>query len=97
MTTILDEEPSDFAYERVPVVSSNQFSVTQVSGTYRATGPVLTFRAVGGSWGPVKNLFLTNDSEFDGKLIASVNLEEEVTVNDGESINVRMALALKNC
>jgi len=99
MSTIAsnNSEPTTNGYVRQAVSSDSEFVVTQVSNVNRATSPIVTFTATGGSWGPISNLFLTDALAFGGFLIASVPLSTALTVSSGESINMRMALALRDC
>jgi len=100
LASLLDEPENAFnGYARQPVASSGQFVVDTSEGHYYARSPILHFSAIGGSWGPVRNLFLstTIQSDYDGFLVASVPLTQTVTVTDGQSISVRMGLSLKDC
>lgn len=90
------DEPTANGYLRAAVNSAGQFSVDLANGVYRATSQIVTFSASGGSWGPVKNLFMATTSNDDGILIASSPLSASITVASGDSINMRMALALKD-
>lgn len=98
MTTIINSgnEPTINGYSRVSVNSTGAFSLNIASSHYVATGPVISFSATGGSWGPVKNLFLTTKSDNSGILIASVQLSQTVTLNAGETLNVRLGLSLRD-
>jgi hypothetical protein len=98
MVTVADgNEPTVNGYARQAVSSSGQFNIVTVSSVHQANSPILSFHASGGSWGPVHNLFLTDDAGYAGKLIASVPLSQSLTVNDGETISMRMGLALRDC
>jgi len=90
-------EPTANGYTRSSV-ANDEFDVDLISGSYRALSPILTFSATGGSWGPVRNLFMTNAAQFapGGLLISSVPLSNPVTVIDGSSLTVRMALSLRD-
>ena len=90
-------EPTTNGYVRSSV-ANNEFDVEQISGSYRALSPILTFSATGGSFGPIRNLFMTNVAQFSpgGLLISSVPLSNPVTVIDGSSLTVRMALSLRD-
>jgi len=90
-------EPNDNGYARVAVSSDGIFSVSLVGSHYRATGPVISFSADGGSIGPVTKLFLATSNDDSGALIASVPLTQTLTLSDGEGVNVRMGLSLKDC
>ena len=93
MSNLLNE-PSANGYVRQDVSSLSQFSVALNSGHYRADSPVVAFSAIGGAWGPVKNLFLTDAGNDSGSLISSVALGSTVTLNDGEQILLEMGLSL---
>ena len=99
--TSLTGEPNNGynGYARQPVSSVGQFeSGVTIYGDNMVESPIMYFSAHDGSWGPVKNLFLTNVSQDDdsGYLISSVPLSSAATVNDGESLTLRMGLALRN-
>lgn len=93
----LSTEPTGNGYGRVVVASSGAFVVSLQGTNYRADGPIISFSATGGSWGPVKNLFLATTIDNSGVLIASVALSQTVTLNNGEAINARLGLYLKDC
>lgn len=100
MATIVTEgsEPSGNGYFRQAVSSSSQFQITLAeSGHTKAVSPIVTFVASGGNWGPVQNLFLTDQADNTGFLIASVALSTTLTVNDGEGVHMRMSLTLGQC
>lgn len=99
ITTIEESasEPATNGYSRVAVSSSGVFSTTLNGDHYRAIGPVLSFSAIGGSWGPVKHLFMTTKQDNTGILIASVALSETLTLDAGGTVNMRMGLSLKDC
>lgn len=89
-------EPTTSGYTR-QTVNSNSFSfVSNQSGNYQANSPVVLFRAVNGSWGPVRNIFLTNQAGYGGKLISSVPLGSNLIVQSGEIISMRIGLALSS-
>lgn len=92
-------EPVSYAYSRQAVASSN-FSITTVSsGNKQANSPTLLFRASGGSWGPVRNIFLCTALGYgtNSILVSSVPLSTSITVADGEIVTMRMAMALSSC
>lgn len=91
-------EPNINGYARQAVSSFNGFSVALSGGSFSATSNSVVFSASGGSWGPVRNLFLTNVvNGTSGYLISSAPLGSQRTVNSGESISVRIAVSLSNC
>lgn len=92
-------EPSTNAYSRQTVSSSNFSIITSSSGAKQANSPTLLFRASGGSWGPVRNIFLTTALGFGANsiLISSVPLSTSITVSNGEIVTMRMGMALSGC
>jgi hypothetical protein len=89
-------EPAINGYSRQQVTSTT-FVMTEVGGITVARSPILIFSATGGSWGPVQNLFLTDEGDATGYLISSVALTDSVTVTSGQSIYVRMGISLRDC
>lgn len=104
MIDILDE-PVGNAYARQLVSSkpdqpTGWIIVAGQSGeiTYnKALGSIITFNAAGGQWGPVTMLFMTDKVNNTGKLISTVDLASEVNMEDGDALNLRMALSLRDC
>jgi hypothetical protein len=97
--SVFGYEPSTNSYERQKV-QSDSFSIIVGSSSHRqANSPTVLFKAVGGSWGPVKNIFLTTNLGYgtNSILISSAALSRTITVADGEMITMRMAMALTNC
>jgi hypothetical protein len=92
-------EPISNGYARQPISSSGQFVVTRETLTshFTATCPIVVFRASGGSFGPVKQLFLTDKDDNSGSLISSVSLESPLTVPNGDSVRMRIQLAMRDC
>jgi len=93
LSNLLDE-PIGGGYIRQSRSSSSGFTVELVNGTYRASSAIITFSASGGSWGPVKNIFLTTTSGSSGVLVSSSALSQQVSLTNGDSVNLRMALSL---
>ena len=91
----LSGEPSTNGYARQSVSSDGTFTVAlNDDDVYEATSPIINFSASGGSWGPVRRLFMTTSATASGVLIATVDLTSSLTVNNGESYNMRLGLAL---
>lgn len=99
ISDIFGLEPLSAAYSRQAVESDNFSVVTVSGGRIQANSPTLLFKAVGGSWGPVRNMFLTTGLGYGANsiLISSVSLSNDITVVDGEIITMRMAMALSSC
>lgn len=96
-------EPTGNGYTRQQVSSSGDFIVSEESGHFRVTSKIVAFRAEGGEWGPVSNLFLTDKETDDGYLISTVPLSDDpdnpinIVVEDGDSLTLRLALTLRDC
>lgn len=95
MADILDE-PSGNGYVRQQVSSNGGFSLTVVGGVNRAVSSILTFTSTGAGYGPVKNLFLTDQSGAGGTLISSNPLSSPITLAGGDSVNLRLSLQLSD-
>ena len=95
MSTISSAEPSGNGYSRQTISSSGGFTIQQVGSYYRAVGSIVTFSATG-TFGPIRNLFLTNASDNSGYLISSAELSSPVTFATGDSVALRMSLQLRN-
>ncbi len=92
----LSAEPTQNGYVRQTVNSLNGFSVEHDGSLYRATSGSVTFSASGGSWGPIINLFIGTTSGNSGYLISSATFDTPRTLTDGESITMRISIALKS-
>ena len=93
----LSGEPSTNGYTRQALSSTTGFTVALSNGVNRATSNIVSFNATGGSWGPVRSLFLSDKVNNTGTLISSVLLSSATTVQNGDSVNLRMALSLRDC
>lgn len=96
MSDLSSLEPSASGYSRQSVAVSNFSFITNGSGNYQANSPVVLFRAVGGAWGPVRNIFLTTQAGYSGYLVSTVPLGSNLTVQNGEIVSMRIGLALSN-
>ena len=92
----LVDEPSTGGYSRQLVSSNGGFTISQTGGIYRAVGAVITFTSAGAGYGPVNNLFLTNQSNNAGYLISTAVLSSPITLTSGASMNLRMAMQLSD-
>lgn len=90
-------EPTSWGYERQAVNSSGDFSLNLESDHYVATSPIVGFRALGGSWGPVSNLFLSSSADNSGFLISTAVLTAGIFLTSGQSITMRIGMQLKAC
>lgn len=93
----LIQEPTVNGYARQSLSSTTGFVVELASGIHRAKGSIVTFNAIGGSWGPVRNMFLTDKIDNTGTLISSASLISPVTLNSGDAANMRISMQLKDC
>jgi hypothetical protein len=93
----LISEPSSNGYTRQPISSAGDFTVVEDSSHFRAVSPIMAFQAAGGNWGPVQNLFLTDRTDNTGYLISTATLQTPITVNDGETVTLRLAMQLRDC
>lgn len=93
----LSQEPTQFAYARQAVSSTTGFTIgLNTDDIYQATSNVLTFNASGGSWGPVKNVFLATTVNNSGVLLSTAALDGSRFLNDGESTTLRLGLTLRD-
>jgi len=90
-------EPTSYGYSRQTVSSLGEITVSENDNKIRGTTTILTFRADGGTWGPVRNLFITDRSDNNGYLIATVANASAFTVIDGDDITMRMSIGLSGC
>ena len=95
MSTVASAEPSGSGYSRQTISSNGGFAIQQVGSYYRAVGSIVTFSATG-AYGPIRNLFLTDQSDNSGYLISSAELSSPVTFANGDSVALRMSLQLRN-
>lgn len=96
--TSLVSEPTTFGYARQSLSSIDGFTVLEVSAdVIRAQSVILIFQANGGTWGPVANLFMTDEAGSGGFLISSVATGSTFTVEDGQAVSLRMTFGLQDC
>lgn len=94
----LSGEPSSGGYTRQPISSTTGFTLVESGSTVKAKSGVIIFSATGSSWGPVRNMFLTNVATgTSGILYSSIPIGSNVTVANGDDISLRFSMALKNC
>ena len=92
-------EPSGLGYERQSI-GSNDFSVVEnVAGFMQANSPTVLFTASGGSWGPIKNIFLCTGlgQSAPTVLVSSASIGQNLVVSPGETVSMRMAMTLSDC
>ena len=98
LTDIEDLETNGTGYTRQQV-GKNSFQIIENSnGNYQANSPTIQFNCSGGTW-TAKNIFLaTSYSQlFTGpkKVISSVPLGSTLVISNGETVSMRIGLALK--
>lgn len=97
LSTCASLEPVGAGYSRQSLDNNNFTFITNGFGDYQANSPAVLFKALGGSWGPVKNVFLTTvSSGSSGYLISSIALGSSIILSNGETVSLRIGLALKN-
>lgn len=90
-------EPSSGGYERQTISSEGDFSINFQDSHFIATSPIVVFRATAGSWGPVRNLFLTTQDDDSGYLISTAPLDSLVSLTAGDSVTLRISLRIRGC
>ena len=96
--TDLTTEPSGDGYARSAIVKDTGWTVQQDSGTgdWEFVSTTETFTASGGDWGAVTRMFLTTESSGTaGSLIATEDLSQSRTIQDGESLEATITVRLK--
>lgn len=96
--TSLVSEPVSGGYARQGVSATTGFTIETSGTSVKATTGIVTYSCTTSSWGPVRNLFLTNvGSGTAGILYSSVALSNTVTLAPGDSITLKFSLSLGNC
>lgn len=92
-------EPVANGYERQAVASDGFAIVADEPEIRKANGPTVIFTASGGSWGPVRNIFLCTGLGYGSGsvLVSSAALGQNLVVSDGEMVSMRMAMSLSGC
>lgn len=99
MSSLQGKEPNEFGYERRAVGSDEFAVVTNPNSTCQANSPSVVFSASGGGWNPVRNIFLCTGLGYGPQsiLISSAPLGQDLVVNSGETVSMRMSMALSAC
>ena len=97
MADLIGEPLSGSGYQRSAISSTSSFAINFENGHYIATSPIVAFVATTGAWGPVTQLFLTDMSDDTGSLISTATLKSAVSLTAGQSVTMRIGLALKEC
>ena len=93
----LISEPQSGGYERQSISSSGDFAINLEADHYVATSPIVAFRSTSATWGPVRNLFLTNKADNSGYLISTAVLSSALVVSVGDSVTMRIGMQLRDC
>lgn len=92
----LQDEPTSNGYLRNAISSSGGFTMDNVNGVWTAKSQILNFVATLSGYGPVSKLFLATTADNSGILLATTPLSSPVTLTAGDSLSLRMALALQD-
>ena len=96
MSSITDE-PIGSGYVRQPIPTDGTgFTISNVSGVYKALSQIVTFSASGTGWGPVKNMFLTTESDNSGILISSIFLTSPLSTSAGDTVSIQIQMSLQD-
>ena len=92
-------EPIGNGYSRQPIASSGDFTPVLQDNHWAAQSPLLVFNASvsGTGWGPVQNLFLTDDPALDGHLISTAKIGKILSLGAGESVTLQLTMSLLDC
>jgi hypothetical protein len=90
-------EPVGSGYARQSISSSGDFVINFEESHFLALSPIVIFNGIGGSWGPVSNLFFTDRIDNAGSLISSATFSAPFSVANGESITLRVSMLLRDC
>lgn len=99
ISDLVNTEPASYGYER-KAINSDDFSFVQnPSGFMQANSPTVLFTALGGSWGPIRNIFLSTGLEnaSPSVLVSSASIGQNLIVSPGETVSMRMAMSLSSC
>jgi hypothetical protein len=99
ISNLFGAEPAANGYGRQSIPYNN-FSIIELNnGHKQANSPTVLFKAIGGQWGPVKNIFLSTGLGYGSNavLISSASLSNTITVSDGEIVTMKMGMLLSNC
>jgi hypothetical protein len=98
LLSLVGEPPNNvFGYTRQPLTSTNGFNVTFNGSHMQASSGIITFNAIGGSIGPVGNVFLATSPDNTGDLIISMSLSSVQTITSGQKLTIRLILPFTTC
>lgn len=94
----LSGEPTTNNYARISVSSEDGFDVElNDDGNYQATTSSLLWTAVGGSFGPVQNVFISTTQNSTGYLLGTIQFTDTPrTLANGEKIILRTGIDMQN-
>lgn len=91
----LVNEPNTGGYSRKAVSTATGFTLAQPADFYRATSQTVSFTAMGGNIGEVRNRFLcTAASGTGGLLLVTLALSTLRTINEGDTLNTNFIIGL---
>lgn len=96
ISSISGLEPGTGGYTRQNVTSESFSFALDNEGNIQANSPVVLFRATSGGWGPVRNIFLATAPGYTGYLVSSVPLGTSLTIQQGETVSMRIGIGLRN-
>lgn len=92
----LTGEPLSGGYQRVAIPSLGTFAINYDQDHYVATSPIVSFNSLSGTWGPVRNLFLTAPVQTQYKLISTAVLPSPIFLNFGQTVTMRIGLQIRD-
>lgn len=97
-SNITGEPLASTGYSRASISSIDGFQIEVGTSSCKAkTKNLIGFSAVSASWGPIRNLFLTNISSGTGGILYStVTIGTDIVVAVGDTISLRFSLTLRN-
>lgn len=97
-SSISGEPLTSAGYTRASVSAIDGFQIEVGTSSCKAkTKNLIGFSSISSSWGPIRNLFLTNVSAgTNGILYSTVTIGEDITVAVGDTISLRFSMTLRN-
>jgi hypothetical protein len=98
--SISGEPSTTTGYARQGISSTSGFTIVTSGTTVKAKSNLIAFSATSSSWGPVKNIFLTNvvsGTPASAVLYSSIEIGSAITVAAGDQISLIFSMSLKNC
>lgn len=99
-SSISGEPATSTGYARQGISSTSGFTIVTTGNIVKAKSTLIAFASTTTSWGPVKNIFLTNvvsGSPVTAKLYSTIEIGSNITVSVGDQISLIFSMSLKNC